>query len=150
MLAVKLHNSRRPYLNVGSHLMPFIEAGQGRSVLGAWARLLIRGQFIGRDCNISLVKISDDVRIFLGYDLVHSKILGIHPKAPYFKEELERYAKPLSDWDKSCLLKMSHCPECSEDRMDYKCSHPEILLAEEVSQSYVKWTKRYQLWKRRK
>jgi hypothetical protein len=55
MLAIKLHDERRPFLGVGSHLIPFFMGWQGRAALDNWARTLIHGKWLGRDCNISQV-----------------------------------------------------------------------------------------------
>ena len=160
MLAIKLHDKRHPYLGVGSHLMPFINGMQGRAVLGNWARTLISGKFIGRDCNISLVKIADDVDVVVSGDWFVTRMRGLHPKAPDFKLALGQQSKPLRQWEKKELTKIGWepvsewVPEPSWKKQGRPngitflvCNVPEIILAAVVPPSAVKWTKQFRLWR---
>lgn len=162
MLAIKLHDERRPLLGVGSHLIPFVNGDQGRAVLGNWARTLIGGKWLGRDCNISLVKIGDSVAVFLSPDRFATKFAGFHPKAPDFKESLGQVAKPLREWDKAGLCELHWAPGLEwmpepswkkqvrpNGHTTLHCEVPEIILAEALPQSAVKWTKRFRLWRQR-
>lgn len=162
MLAIKLHDERRPYLGVGSHLIPFLTGSQGREVLGNWARTLIGGKWLGRDCNISLVKITDNVAVLLSPDRFVTKLEGLHPKSPDFKVRLGKVAKPLREWDKDEFLEVTWTPGWEwvpepswkkqmrpNGHTSLHCEFPEIILAETVPQSAVKWTKRFRLWRQR-
>lgn len=151
MLAIKLHESRRPFLGVGSHLMPFIGTAQGRDVLHCWANVLINyDRMVKRNCNVSLVKIPDDVFVVLSPDYFASRLNGLHPKAPEFRQTLQAMAKPLSAWSKNYLNEMVHVPEFPDVPMNFRHSLAELLLAEPLSCTVVKWTKRFRLWRKRR
>ena len=149
MLAIKLHTDRRPHLGTGSHFMPFLNTAQGRAVLSAWARTLFRSGLVARNCFITLVQIPDRTNVIFSYDWFDTRLNGLHPALSAWKSVLEKEARSLKSFEKRSLLEINHMPEFPDEGTGFRFSMPEVILAEPLTRSNVKWTKRFRLWRQR-
>ena len=133
MLAVKLHESKKPWLGKGSYLIPIFEWRSGRNHILRWAGLLTRHGWKLR--YITLVNIPDDHPVFLASDWAETVgtnlIIGSLPVAPFsfIPDELKKEIMNDYDW------------------------LPELILGKPLPKSCIKWTKDIRLlygWKQQK
>lgn len=121
MLAVKLHKNKRPNLEKGSFLIPIMKWETDRHLIKRWLRLLNRHNRGGVNDHINfitLLKLPDDLPVFMANDWVDKGILDVT-------------FVPIKDIHDKAKVAISSAQGWM----------PELILGKALTASSVKWTK---------
>ncbi|HUU46026.1 MAG TPA: hypothetical protein VM118_09850 [Acidobacteriota bacterium] len=144
MLAVKLHKRQTPYLGKGSFLVPIRTWRSGRIHVRNWIALLNRSnRGAPNDCirYITLVKIPDDLPVFIGLDwsikmIGRVKFTELAEIDAAIKEQLDL----VPPGEKGPLYLQNFIvsdPVPGSPMAEY----PELILGRRLPSSFIKWTK---------
>ena len=126
MLAVKLHEEKKPFLGKFSYFIPILNWEIQKTQIKNWISLLQDRLTGKKKINyITLVKIPDDHPVFIGSDWMDKALFGLK------------------------FLPLKEIPDVYKDRVlgdgdffsDQSAMVPELILGKRLPKSCIKWTK---------
>jgi len=129
MLAVKLHQNRKPFLGKGSYLIPITTWKVAQDQIRRWLPVL--NEFRGKRRYITLVKIPDDHPVILDPDWIGG---GNWPPM-----KLKDIPKELKDEIMVWYDYLNQEPGAYY--LGAKSTYAQLILGSPLSKKYVKWTK---------
>jgi hypothetical protein len=144
MLAVKLHKRKTPYLGKGSFLIPIRTWRSGHIHVRNWVKLLNRSnRGAPNDCIrfITLVKIPDDLPVFIGLDWSIKMIRRVEfTDLAQIDTDIKEKLDLVPPGKKGPLYMQNYIvpdPIPGAPMAEY----PELILGQRMHSSFIKWTK---------